>query len=238
MSHRRPMTQEEIIECCQCFWSADTNCRGRLTKSDFSTMLTSLGINMDSSQINSAFYSADNDKDRYISFKEFAKSFVTTKDKKAISSRQIKQILRENDHGNKGFLSRKECVDALRMLGCRVDTVRMGNLISRMNSNGDGRILLSSMCVFLGVSDDGSTDGYMSSSRRNPVVTDKYLSSSPPRNDHAVNDGWPAVKDYLTLPTARVPRRRIVSSEEVFRHTHKRSSSIGSIGSTGSFSSI
>ena len=153
-------TDKYLTEGFKYFWNCDTDIDGRLSLSEFATLLSLLDMKRNRRDIKKAFKIADTDGDGFISFAEFIKTFINKITSKTMTSDKLKQIYWKNDIDNKGYLSCIECGDVLRTLGCDLHKGLLEQLVKAIDKDENGRITLNNFCQFLGLHQHGpsSTD--------------------------------------------------------------------------------
>lgn len=142
---------KELRDGCQYFWTNDMDRDGKLSMSEFTAMIVSLGMNLTKREINKAFRVADVNSDGYVSFGEFVRLYLNKVLSKSITTDDIKDIFHNNDQDQKGYLHKQECFHLLRLLGCNSDNESLEKLVTIMNEKEDGKITLQDYCIFLGL---------------------------------------------------------------------------------------
>ena len=143
------MSEDEIVGFCKYFWYSDKDADGKLSPTEFLKMLDVLGMKLNEEEINRAFGIADVDGDGMISFNEFANAYLNTGKTNGLKAEQIKEFFYKFDKDNNGILSKQECLQALQMLGNKMEGQRLEKMMELMDENHDDNITLDEFCAFL-----------------------------------------------------------------------------------------
>ena len=143
-----------MIRMCSYFWSADKDGDGKLSRAEFGNMVRNLQLDMDEHHIDKAFQKSDKDDTDSISFSEFAASFLNRKSRHALSHGCVKQTFRSLDTRGRDYLSVKDTMKALQLLGCDLEEPHIEKILWNIDPNHDGKITLKEFCVFLDIGDE------------------------------------------------------------------------------------
>lgn len=151
-SESRETSDIDLNDGCKYFWNSDKNCDGKLSTGEFSTMVNTLGMKLNQRDVRQAFKLADVDGDGFIDFDEFVKAYLSKiKSRSALTNEQIKSIYYKNDTRRKGFLTKQEFGQAMRMLGNNLDEESLDRVMAVIDKNYDGKVTLQEYSTFLGL---------------------------------------------------------------------------------------
>ena len=121
---------------CWYFWNSDTDCDGRLSMTEFSHLLHTLGmLNVSQRQLKLAFKVADKNSDSYISFMEYLMTHLNEIVPVPLTSHTITHIFHHYDEEGKGVLTEKQFRRAMRSLGHKGDELGVRKLMQFASKN-------------------------------------------------------------------------------------------------------
>lgn len=145
----RKMSSVEVNEGSKYFWGNDRDGDGQLSIQEFTSMLSSFGLNLTNRDINKTFKKVDENGDGYVSFDEFSAAYLSKVTSKSKGNDTVKDIFDKNDLTAKGFLTKDECLSALKMLEVDISGKCIDKLLKLISKTNKIHLEDFRLCVSL-----------------------------------------------------------------------------------------
>ncbi|KAK7344711.1 hypothetical protein VNO77_14664 [Canavalia gladiata] len=136
------LDDEHIAELREIFRSFDRNNDGSLTQLELSSLLRSLGLQLNSEQLESFIQIADRNNNGLVEFSEFVALVVPEllQAKSPYTEEQLRQLFRFFDRDGNGLITAAELAHSMARLGHALTAEELTGMIKEADTDGDGMI--------------------------------------------------------------------------------------------------